>query len=125
MNKNMFGKIKKIFLKKKALVVVLIALAIVGWLFAIYFGIKTNQVKETGLELEKLDKVHAYSEIFDKSNKLVRHEKSLDVLEADIRALNNGTLLAVWQNVVWGGNKQEDINDYFDTLLDSIMLFSK
>jgi len=56
---------------------------------------------------------------------LARQEKSLDVLEANIRALNNGTLLTVWQNVVWGGNKEEDLNDYFDTLIDSMMLFSK
>lgn len=123
----MFGKIKKIFLKKKALIVVLVALAVVGWIFAIYFGIKMNQAKEMSSAncLEKLDKVHAYSEILDKSNKMARQEKSLDVLEANIRALNNGTLLAVWQNVVWGGNKEEDLNDYFDTLIDSIMLFSK
>ena len=123
----MFGKIKKIFLKKKALIVVLVALAIIGWVFAIYFGIKINQTKETNSVnyLEKLDKVRAYSEILDKSNKMARQEKSFDVLEPDIRALNNGTLLAVWQNVVWGGNKEEDLNDYFDTLLDSIILFSK
>jgi len=123
----MFGKIKKIFLRKKALIIVLIALAIIGWVFAIYFGIKMNQIKEMTSEncLEKLDKVRAYSEILDKSNKTARQEKSFDVLEPEIRALNNGTLLAVWQNVVWGGNKEEDLNDYFDTLLDSIMLFSK
>lgn len=123
----MFGKIKKIFLKKKALIIVLIVLTVVGWIFAIYFGIKMNQNKEVGSMncIERLDKVRAYSEILDKSNKLARQEKSLDVLEANIRALNNGTLLAVWQNVVWGGNKEEDLNDYFDTLIDSIMLFSK
>src|SRR4030066_149755 len=102
-DKNMFGKIKKIFLKKKALIIVLAALAVVGWMFVIYFGIKMNQTKEMTSEkcLEKLSKVHAYSEILDKSNKMARQEKSFDVLESDIRALNNGTLLAVWQNVVW------------------------
>ncbi|MDP2934636.1 MAG: hypothetical protein Q8N59_02655 [bacterium] len=123
----MFGKIKKIFLKKKALIVILVALVIIGWIFAIYFGMKMNQKKEVGSMncLEKLDKVRAYSEVLDKSNKMARQEKSFDVLETDIRALNNGTLLAIWQNVVWGGNKKEDLNDYFDTLLDSIMLFSK
>jgi hypothetical protein len=123
----MFGKIKKIFLKKKALTIVLVVLVVVGWVFAIYFGIRTNRTKETTSTScsEKLAKVNAYSELLDKSNKLVRKEKSLDVLELDIRALNNGTLSAVWQNVVWGGNKAEDLNDYFDTLLDSMVLFSK
>jgi len=123
----MFGKIKKIFLKKKALIVVLVVLAVVGWVFAIYFGVKMNQTKEMTSEncLKKIDRVRAYSEILDKSNKMARQEKSFDVLEADIRALNNGTLLVVWQNVVWGGNKEEDLNDYFDTLIDSIILYSK
>lgn len=121
----MFGKIKKIFLKKKALIVVLVALAVVGWVFAIYFGI--NQKKElTSTQCsQKLAKVSAYSELLDESNKLVRQKKGLEVLEADVRALNNGTLSAIWQNVVLGGNKEDDLNDYFDTILDSIMLFSK
>lgn len=123
----MFGKIKKIFLQKNLLIIVLAALVLVGWFFAIYFGIKINRAEEmtSASCLEKLEKVNTYSEILDKSNKLVRQEKGLDVLEADIRALNNGTLLTVWQNVVWGGNKKQDLNDYFDTILDSIMFFSK
>lgn len=123
----MFGKIKKIFLQKKALIIVLMAMTVIGWVFAIYFGIKINQTGEITSTscLGKLEKVNAYSKLLDESNKLARQEKSFDALEAEIRALNNGTLLTVWQNVVWGGNKQEDLNDYLDTLIDSIMLFSK
>jgi hypothetical protein len=122
----MFGKIRKIFLQKKALTVILAALAVVGWAFAIYFGIviKGSEANPSGCS-QKLAKVRAYSELLDESNKLARQEKGLEVLEADVRALNNGTLSAVWQNVVLGGNKEQDLNDYFDTILDSIMLFSK
>jgi hypothetical protein len=121
----MFGKIKKIFLQKKTLGVILAALAIVGWVFAIYFGL--NQEKEISPTQysQKLDKVRAYGELLDESNKLARQKKGLEVLEADVRALNNGTLSAVWQNVVLGGNREDDLNDYFDTIIDSIMLFSK
>lgn len=123
----MFGKIKKILLQKKTLIVVLIALVFVGWFFAVYFGIKLNQAKELtpSAYSQKLTKLNAYSHLLDKSNKLVRQKKGLEVLEADVRALNNGPLLTTWQEVVLGGNREQDLNYYFDTILDSIIFFSK
>jgi len=123
----MFGKIKKILLQKKALIIALAALAIIGWLFAIYFGINLNRAKEMVSTncLEKLEKINAYSNLLDKSNKLVRQQKGLESLESDVYALNNGTLYNIWKNVVLGGNKKEDLNDYFDTIIDSLILFSK
>ena len=123
----MFGKIKQLFLKTKVIIIILLVLAIVGWGFMIYFGIKANKAEKLSSAscLEKLEKVHAYSLILDQSNKLARQEKSFDGLEQDIRTLNNGSLLAEWQNVVFGGNKEQDLNSYFDTLIDSIMFFSK
>jgi len=123
----MFGKIKKILLQKKALIIALAALAIIGWLFAIYFGINLNRAKEMVSTncLEKLEKINAYSNLLDKSNKLVRQQNGLESLESDVYALNNGTLYNIWKNVVLGGNKKEDLNDYFDTIIDSLILFSK
>jgi len=123
----MFGKIKNILLKRKALIIVLAVLAVVGWFFAIYFGIKANRpatISSTEC-LTSLERVHNYAAILDQSNKLARDKKSLDGLETQIRDTGNGTLLAVWQNVVIGGNKQQDLNDYFDTLIDSINFFSQ
>jgi hypothetical protein len=123
----MFGKIKNIFLKKKALIIALAVLVVVGWFFAIYFGIKANSSGNAALSgcFAKMEKLNTYASILDQSNKLAREKKSFTVLENDIRSLNNGTLLATWQQVVLGGNKQQDLNDYFDTLIDSLVFFSK
>jgi hypothetical protein len=123
----MFGRIKKLFLKTKVIIIILLVLAIIGWGFMIYFGIKANKAeKMTSTScLEKLAKVNGYATILDESNKLARQEKSLDGLEQEIRSLNNGTLLAEWQNVVFGGNRKDDLNNYFDVIIDSLKFFSK
>jgi len=123
----MFGKIKQLFLKTKVIIIILLVLAIIGWGFMIYFGIKANKAEKlTSLScLEQLEKVNAYAILLDRSNKLVRQEKGLEVLEQDIRSLKNGTLLAEWQNVVFGGNKKKDLDNYFDVIIDSLMFFSK
>jgi len=123
----MFGKIKDIPLKKKVLIIVFVILFLVGWFFAIYFGIRVNRAGNMSLSeySAKMEKVHAYSVILGQSNQLAREKKSFTVLENDIRALDNGTLLATWQNVVLGGNKEQDLNDYFDTLIDSLIFFSQ
>jgi hypothetical protein len=39
--------------------------------------------------------------------------------------LDNGAVLAEWENVVIGGNKKEDVNNYLDTIIDSLTFFSK
>jgi len=123
----MFGKIKQLFLKTKVIIIVLLVLAVVGWGFMIYFGIKANKAEKLSSVscLEKIEKLNNYASLLDKSNKLVRQEKGLEDLEQDVRTLNNGSLLNEWQNVVFGGNKKKDLDSYFDTLIDSIMFFSK
>ncbi len=123
----MFEKIQKVILNKKFLMILLSFLAIAGCFFAVYFGIRMRKAeKMTSVNCVKsIERVNAYGTLLDKSYKLVRQKRGLEVLEEDIRALNNGTLLAAWQSVVWGGNKHEDLNDYFDTILDSIIFFSK
>lgn len=123
----MFGKIKQLFLKTRVIIIALLILTIVGWGFMIYFGIRANKAEKMSSVncSEKLEKVNTYAMILDQSNKLARQEKSLDGLEQDIRSLKNGSLLAEWQNVVFGGNKKEDLDNYFDLIIDSLMFFSK
>lgn len=133
MNKPMFKflmkikKIRQVIFKVKALIVVLIVLAVIGWFFAIYFGLKINKTEPTSNLpcVERLEKLHSYSVLLDESNQLVRQEKSLDILEKDILLLNNGSLLAEWEDVVWGGNQKEDLDNYFDVIIDSLKFFSK
>lgn len=120
-------KIRQVIFKVKALIVVLIVLAVIGWFFAIYFGLKVNKT-EPSLNLpcaERLEKLHSYSVLLDESNQLIRQEKSLDILERDILLLNNGTLLAEWEDVLWGGNQKEDLENYLDVIIDSLKFFSK
>ena len=63
--------------------------------------------------------------LLDESTILARQNKSFDVLEMDIRLLDNGSLLSEWEDVVFGGNQEEDLNNYFDVIIDSLKFFSK
>ncbi|MFZ5559405.1 MAG: hypothetical protein ACOZAL_01265 [Patescibacteria group bacterium] len=123
----MFGKIKRLFLKTKVIIIILFVLAIVGWGFMIYFGIRANKAEKLTSSscLERIEKLNGYAVLLDQSNKLARQNKGLEVLEQNVRALKNGTLLAEWQNVVFGGNQKKDLDSYFDVILDSLIFFSK
>jgi len=123
----MFGKIKKILFTRKFLIIVLASLALVGWVFAIFFGVRMKEAEKLSSVncLEKLGKINSYGTLLDQSNKLARQEKGLDGLEVSVRALKNGSVLAEWENVVWGGNREKDLEAYFDTIIDSIIFFSK
>lgn len=116
-------KIKEIVFKVKVLIIVLIILTISGWAVVIYLSLQEKPpVITCG---ERLEKLHSYSLLLDKSTKLARQNKSLDALEMDIRLLDNGTLLAEWEDVVFGGNQQEDLDNYFDVIIDALKFFSK
>ena len=122
----MFKKIKRIFFNIKALIILLIVLIIIGWGLTIYFGLKLNSKKDIYLNYQsKIEKLNYYSTLLAKSMKLIRENKSLDTLEDDVRLLDNGAVLAEWENVVVGKNKQVDINNYIDTIIDDLTIFSK
>lgn len=116
--------IKKIKISTKTSIIILVILAVIGWGFAIYFGLKTQQTSNFTCS-ERLEKLNAYATLLDKSNKLSRLDKSFDTLEMDIRLLDNGSLLAAWEEVVFGGNQKEDLDFYFDVIIDSLKFFSK
>ena len=120
----MFGKIKQAVFKIKILIIIFIILAIIGWGLAIYFGLKA-QTPSFATSEKRLEKLHSYAVLLDESTKLARQDKSFDVLEMDIRLLDNGTLLAEWEDVVFGGNQKEDLENYFDVIIDSLKFFSK
>lgn len=116
-------RIKEIIFKVKVLIIILLILAISGWGVVIYLNLKEKPpVITCG---ERLEKLHSYSLLLDKSTKLARQDKSFDVLEMDIRLLDNGTLLAEWENVLFGGNQKEDLDYYFDVIIDALKFFSK
>jgi hypothetical protein len=122
----MFKKIKQLVFNIKALIILLIVLIVVGWSLTIYFGLKLNSNKDVCLDYQaKIEKLNYYAILLSKSMKLIRENKSLDVLEDDVRLLDNGAVLAEWENVVIGGNKKEDVNNYLDTIIDSLTFFSK
>jgi len=122
----MFKKIKQLVFNIKALIILLIILIIVGWSLTIYFGIKANSGKGFCIDVQqKLAKLNYYASLLNKSMQLIRQNKGLEVLEDDVRLLDNGTLLTVWENVVFGGNREQDVNDYLDVIIDSLNFFSK
>jgi len=122
----MFKKIKQLFFNIKALIILLVVLIVIGWGLTIYFGLKLNSNKDICLDYRtKIEKLNYYSNLLSKSIKLIREEKSLDVLEEDVRLLDNGAILAEWEDVVVSGNRTEDVNDYLDTIIDSLTFFSK
>lgn len=110
-------------MSKKILIIILIVLVVIGWALAVYFGLRCKISAPT--YGEGLEKLHSYALLLDKSTKLAREEKSFDNLEMDIRLLNNGTLLAEWEDVVFGGNQKEDLENYFDVIIDALKFFSK
>jgi hypothetical protein len=120
----MFRKIKQFIFQIKVLIIIFIILAIIGWGLAIYFGLKSQASIPATCE-KRLEKLHSYALLLDSSTKLARQEKSFDDLEMDIRLLDNGTLLAEWEDVVFGGNQKEDLENYFDVIIDSLKFFSK
>ena len=117
-------KIKEIVFKTKVIIIALIILAVAGWGVAIYLSLSKETVSPITCG-ERLEKLHAYSLLLYESTRLARQEKSFDVLEMDIRLLDNGTLLAEWEDVVFGGNQPEDLENYFDVIIDSLKFFSK
>jgi hypothetical protein len=122
-----FRSVKLAIFKVKTLIIILVILVIIGWGFMFYFGIKANKAeKMTSFScLEKVERLNTYATLLDKSIKLIRQDKGFEGLEQEIRELKNGTLLAEWQNVVFGGNKEKDLENYIDVILDSLMFFSK
>jgi len=122
----MFKKIKTILFNIKTLIIILIVLTVAGWSSTIYFGTKANSDNGLCSKSEaKLEKLNYYALLLNKSMTLIREEKSLDVLEEDIRLLDNGTLLAEWENVVFGGNQKKDVDYYLDVIIDSLRFFSE
>ncbi|MFH1129362.1 MAG: hypothetical protein V1686_01340 [Patescibacteria group bacterium] len=121
----MFNKIKKIFFNIKALIVLLIVLIIIGWGLTVYFGLKINSESDLCLSYQnKIEKLSYYSDLLKESTKLIHEDKSLDVLESDVRLLENGALLAEWENAI-ATNKKEDAEHYLDVIIDSLTFFSK
>lgn len=124
--KLMFKKIKQLVFNIKALIILLIVLIIIGWGLTVYFGLKLNSNKDVCLDYRiKIEKLNYYSTLLSKSMKLIRENKSLDILEEDVRLLDNGAVLAEWEDVVVSGNKKEEVDNYLDTIIDSLTFFSK
>lgn len=120
----MLKKIKQAIFQIKVLIIIFAVLAVAGWGMAIYFGLRSQTSIPNTCE-KRLEKLYSYSLLLDKSTKLSRQDKSFDALEMDIHLLDNGTLLAEWEDVVFGGNQKEDLENYFDVIIDSLKFFSK
>ena len=121
----MFKKIKQLFFNIKALIIAFIVLIVISASLTIYFGVKLSSNKNLCTKDQiKIEKLNYYSVLLSKSTKLVREDKSLKELEDDVRLLDNGVLLAEWENAV-ATNKKQDAESYLDVIIDALIFFSK
>ena len=123
----MFKKIKKTIFTAKVLIIVLVVLVVVGWGFTIYFAVRANKGSNIYCtqSMERLEKLNSYAVLLDNSRKLINQGRGLESLEMDIHFIGNGSLLAEWEDVVFGGNQEQDIQAYYDIIIDSLKFFSK
>jgi len=131
MKKINFLKFRRPRLNMKALVFALAILAVIGFVFAILFGIKTINLKKEFTEIgprEKLDKIWSYALVLEKFEKFRRKEGGGDTtaeLERAVLVTNSGVLKSLFDDMVFGGNLKDDMNYFLDAIIDSLELFSK
>lgn len=127
----MFKKIPKICLNTKTLIIVLIVLAVIGFAFAVYFGIKTVNLKKEFSEIgpqEKLEKIHSYTLVLEKFEEFKAKQGAEDVtteLEKAVLATNSGVLKNLFEEMLLGENLEEDMEYFLDAVIDSLKFFSK
>ncbi len=127
----MFRKIKKICLTPKTLIIVLAILVVIGFTVAVYFGIKTSNLKKEFAEIgpqEKLEKIHSYAVALEKFIEFERKEgdqNTTAALERAVLATNSGVLKNLFDEMVFGENLEKDMEYFLDAIIDSLKFFSK
>lgn len=127
----MFKKIKKICLNTKTLIIALVVLVIIGFGLAVYFGIKTANLKKEFAEIgpqEKLERIHSYAVVLEKLEQFKRKEGAENTttgLERAVLTTGSGVLKNLFDEMVLGGNLEKDMEYFLDAVIDSLKFFSK
>lgn len=127
----MFKKVPKICFNTRTLTIVLIVLVIVSFSLAVYFGIKTVNLKKEFSEIgpkEKLEKIHSYTVVLEKFEEFKRKEGGDDTtaeLERAVLETNSGVLKNLFDEMLFGGNLKKDMEYFLDAVIDSLKFFSQ
>lgn len=115
----------------KTLITILVVLVVIGFILAVYFGIKVANLKKEFSEIgprEKLEKVHSYVIVLEKLEEFKRTEGKNDTtreLERAVLTTGSGVLRALFDELVMGGNLKKDMDYFLDAVIDSLKLFSQ
>ncbi len=127
----MFKKIKKICLNIKTLNIILVVLLVIGFGLAIHFGIKAANLKKEFAEIgprEKLERIHSYALVLEKFEefKIKEGAKNTTVaLERAVLATDSGVLKNLFDEIIFGGNLEKDMEYFLAAVIDSLKFFSK
>lgn len=128
---NFFTKTKKVCFNTKALIVSLIILMVIGFGLAVYFGIKVANLEKEFSEVgprEKLEKIYSYAVVLEKFEEFRRTEGRSDttaVLERAVLATGSGVLKSLFDDMIFGGSLEKDMDYFLDAIIDSLKLFSR
>ena len=131
MKKINFLKFRRPCLNMKTLVFALAILAVIGFVLAIFFGIKAVNLKKEFTEIgprEKLDKIQSYVLVLEKFEEFKKKEGGGNTtadLERAVLATNSGVLKSLFDDMVFGGNLKADMDYFLDAIIDALKLFSK
>lgn len=127
----MFKRVKKTCFNTKALIIALIILVIIGFGLTVYLGIKMVNLKKEFREIgprEKLERIYSYVLVLDKFEKFKAEEgekKTVVALEKAVLATDSGVLKNLFDEMIFSGNDEKDMNYFLDAIIDSLKLFSK
>jgi len=131
MNWLNFKKIKTAYLNLKVLVIVLTIISVISLGLAIYFGIENTKIRKDFTEIgpkEKMEKLHSYVVVLEKFEEFKRQEgqgETMTELEMAVLATGSGVLKALFDDMIFGSNLEEDMNYFMDATIDSLKFFSK
>ena len=126
-----FIKSRKKVLNTKTLIIALIVLVVIGFGLAVYFGIKSVNLKKEFSEIgpqEKLERVYSYAVVLEKFEEFRRTEGKGDTtaeLERAVLATHSGVLKNLFDEMIYGGNLKKDMDYFLDATIDSLKLFSQ
>ncbi len=126
-----FTKLKEIRFTTKTLIIVLVILPVIGFALAIYFSVKTTNLKKEFSEIgprEKLDKIYSYALVLEKFEEFKRKEgknNTTTELEKAVLATHGGVLKSLFDEMVFGSNLKGDMDYFLDAVIDSLKLFSQ
>lgn len=126
-------------MKTKKPLIIFIIITALGWAGAVYFYIKNSrtaqelkQSREVSVTVinslkAKFEKGRAYVGALEKFEffRRQRNNQTIEDLKTAVEAANNGALRAELDDILLGGYKEKDKQEFMDTLIDALKFFWK